>query len=132
MTHKQIQLVQDSFARVVPIADEAAQQFYARLFTIKPALRHLFKTDQAIQGAKLMSMLSYAVARLEYPETLVGPVQELGKRHQDYGVEPEDYSAVGEALIWTLAQSLGAQWTSEVEQAWIDTYTWLSATMIAA
>ncbi|RYF62188.1 MAG: hemin receptor, partial [Comamonadaceae bacterium] len=39
MTPHQIELVQSSFAKVVPIADQAAALFYARLFELAPDVR---------------------------------------------------------------------------------------------
>ena len=38
MTNEQIKLVQDSFRQVAPIAETAAQLFYARLFELDPDL----------------------------------------------------------------------------------------------
>ena len=43
MTNEQIKLVQDSFRQVAPIAETAAQLFYARLFELDPDLESLFK-----------------------------------------------------------------------------------------
>lgn len=42
MTPRQIELVQASWRRVLPIAEDAAQLFYARLFELDPTLRELF------------------------------------------------------------------------------------------
>ena len=39
MTNEQIKLVQDSFRQVAPIAETAAQLFYARLFETRPRSR---------------------------------------------------------------------------------------------
>ena len=45
MDTKQIELVQASFEKVRPIADQAAELFYNRLFEIAPHYRHMFKND---------------------------------------------------------------------------------------
>jgi hypothetical protein len=39
MTPDQVKLVQQSFAKVVPISDQAAVIFYDRLFEIAPSVR---------------------------------------------------------------------------------------------
>ena len=44
-TTQQIQLVKQSFAKIAPIAEQAADLFYGRLFEIAPQLRPLFKGD---------------------------------------------------------------------------------------
>jgi hypothetical protein len=54
MTPEQRLLVQESCAQVVPIADIAAELFYARLFELDPSLRGLFHGNVREQGRKLM------------------------------------------------------------------------------
>jgi hemoglobin-like flavoprotein len=54
----------------------------------------------------------------------------MGRRHADYGVQDEQYNAVGEALLWTLRKGLGDQFTAEVEDAWATAYTVLASTMM--
>jgi hemoglobin-like flavoprotein len=125
----QIQLVQDSFKSVAPIADEAAALFYSRLFELDPQLRHLFKGDAKEQGRKLMTMIGAAVRGLNNLAALVPAVESLGRRHVGYGVRPSHYETVGAALLWTLRQGLGAGFTPQVEAAWTQTYTLLANTM---
>ena len=86
MTGEQITLVQESFQKVLPIADAAASLFYARLFDLDPALESLFKGDIAEQGRKLMQMIGVAVKSLDRLEQILPAVQALGARHVAYGV----------------------------------------------
>ncbi|EWH12165.1 hemoprotein [Catenovulum agarivorans DS-2] len=132
MNDRSIELVQNTFAQVAPIADKAAALFYARLFEIAPEVRPLFKADLTEQGAKLMQMIGTAVASLTNLDALVPVAQDLAKRHIDYGVKKEHYAVVGAALIWTLEQGLGDAFTEEVKQAWVDVYGLLSSVMIDA
>lgn len=132
MQDNAVELVQSTFAKVAPIADQAAAMFYARLFEIAPEVRPLFKADLTEQGAKLMQMIGTAVASLTNLDALVPVAQDLAKRHVDYGVTKEHYAVVGEALIWTLEQGLGAAFTADVKQAWVDVYGLLSSVMIEA
>ncbi len=131
MTSAEITLVQDSFRKVLPIADQAAALFYTRLFDLDPSLRHLFRGDMAEQGRKLMHMLGMAVAGLERLDQLVPAVRQLGLRHAAYQVRDEHYETVGEALLWTLARGLGAAFTQETQAAWAKTYWTLAETMKA-
>ena len=132
MTPQQIELVQSSFAKVVPIAPQAADIFYARLFELAPPVRTLFKGDMAEQGRKLMAMLATVVNGLTRLETIVPAAQQLARRHAGYGARPEHYPVVGAALIDTLEKGLGPAFTPEVREAWATTYGLLSAVMIAA
>ena len=129
MSPKQIALVQASWKQVQPIADQAAALFYSRLFTLEPSVKRLFRGDMQEQGKKLMQMIGVAVNSLARLESIVPAVRALGRRHAGYGVEARHYSVVGSALIWTLAQGLGKDFTQEVEDAWRTAYRVLADTM---
>jgi hemoglobin-like flavoprotein len=132
MNAHEVSLVKDSFRKVVPIADQAAALFYARLFELDPTLRPLFRGDMLEQGRKLMTMIATAVASLEKLDMIVPAVQQLGARHVKYGVRDEHYATVGLALLWTLEKGLGPEFTAEVREAWTGTYSLLANTMIEA
>ncbi|MEM1078631.1 MAG: globin family protein [Pseudomonadota bacterium] len=129
MTPDQINLVQTSFKSVAPIAETAADIFYARLFEIAPETRALFPEVMTDQKKKLMQMLAVAVNGLTNLDAIVPAVQELGARHQDYKVEDAHYDSVGAALLFTLEKGLGDAFTPEVEAAWAETYGTLASVM---
>jgi len=131
LTERDKLLVQTTFDMVRPIADDAAALFYGRLFEIAPELQPMFAhVEMRDQGRKLMKVLGVAVAALNKPEQLFPAVQDLGRRHAQYGVQPEDYDTVGTALLWTLEQGLGDAFTPEVRAAWVKVYTLLSCVAI--
>lgn len=132
MTPEQKSLVQESFKLVEPIASQAAELFYARLFELDPSLQALFSGDMKQQGDKLMDMLGTAVRTLDNLDILVPIVQRLGQRHVGYGVKEGHYETVGTALIDTLEKGLGEAFTDEVRAAWVTVYGILSTTMIDA
>src|SRR5437763_611405 len=132
MTPEQIALVKDSFAKVAPIAPQAAALFYGRLFEIAPEVRPLFKGDIEEQGRKLMQVIATAVGALDRLDTIIPAVQDLGRRHVKYGVSNGYYDKVAEALLWTLGQGLGGGFTPAVKEAWTVTYGILADTMKAA
>src|SRR5258708_27443026 len=86
MTPEQKNLVQQSFALVAPIADQAGVLFYDRLFELDPTLRSLFRGDTLEQSKKLMHTLAVAVASLDDIESIVPALHALGRRHVAYGV----------------------------------------------
>ena len=129
MNQKQIELVQSSFAEVLPIAETAAALFYDRLFELDPSLRPMFRGDMKEQGKKLMDMIAVVVVNLRNLDRLVPGIQALGARHAGYGVQDEHYDTVGAALIWTLGQGLGEAFTDDVRDAWVAAYTILATTM---
>lgn len=129
LTPKKIALVQDSFKKVVPIADKAAEIFYGKLFEKDPSLKPLFKGDMEAQGKKLMTMIGTAVGGLNNLEAIVPAVQNLGKNHVGYGVTDQMYDTVGESLIETLEAGLGDDFTPDTKSAWVEVYTVLATTM---
>jgi hemoglobin-like flavoprotein len=111
LTSTQKTLVQESFARIAPVADAAAALFYGRLFQIDPSLQRMFRGDMGEQRQKLMRMLTAAVKGLDHLDRLVPVVEDLGRRHTAYGVVDAHYDTVGAALLWTLEQGLGDAFT---------------------
>ncbi len=94
MTPEQISLVQSSFAKVAPIAEQAASLFYDRLFAIAPQVKQLFKGDMAEQGRKLMVTLAVVVNGLADLKAS-SSTSALARRHTTYGVKPSHYATVG-------------------------------------
>jgi nitric oxide dioxygenase len=132
MTPQQVALVRQSFAKVIPIREQAAALFYDRLFGIDETTRPLFRGDMKSQGAKLMAAIGAVVKALDRLETMLDDLRALARRHDRYGVRQEHYSTVGGALLWTLEQGLGSAFTPEVREAWATAYGLLSSAMIAA
>jgi len=129
MSPEQKQLVQQSYAAVEPIAETAAALFYDRLFELDPSLRMLFKRNMANQRKQLMHVIGLAVRGLDNLPALVPVVEQLGRRHSGYGVRPEHYATVAEALLWTLERGLGDAFTPQVRAAWVEVYGVLASTM---
>ena len=130
MTPEQKDLVQSSWEKVIPISETAAELFYARLFELDPELQPLFaNSDMKEQGKKLMQMITVAVKGLDNLDQIIGAVQDLGRRHVDYGVKAEHYDTVGGALLDTLEKGLGEDFTVETKEAWTETYTTLATVM---
>ena len=132
MTTKNIELVKNSWAAVATMDMEVVGGlFYNRLFEIAPDVKPMFsKISIPEQSKKLLTMLSYVIAKLDRLEDILDEVAKLAKRHTTYGVKSEHYEAVGNALLWTLEQGLGKLWNDELEEAWIEVYTVLSSAMI--
>lgn len=129
MTPDQVAMVQESFKKVVPIAETAADLFYDRLFEIAPDVRPMFPLDLKEQKRKLIAMLATAVTNLHQAEKIFPAVEALGKRHVGYGVTTAHYEPVGAALLWTLEQGLGPDFTPPLKAAWTETYVTLARVM---
>ncbi|QKJ65862.1 hemin receptor [Deefgea piscis] len=129
LSAKQIHLVQESFAKVEPIAEQAAAIFYQQLFAIDPSLQKMFQHDMKAQGKMLMSTLKLAVGSLNDLPKLMPVLKILALRHVDYGVKNEHYTLVGNALLRTLKIGLGDSFNDETREAWTTTYRLMAKVM---
>jgi hemoglobin-like flavoprotein len=130
MTPAQLRLLQRSFAKIEPMADQFGAIFYARLFTIAPEIRPLFRPDLKAQQSKFMKVIKEVVqlhlrAIVSLPVTADATSRAVlpgafwsGKLHAAYGVRAEDYVIMKSALVWALEKTLGADATDEVKEAW--------------
>jgi len=131
MTPEQVNLVQQSFAKVAPISEQAAVIFYDRLFEVAPAVRLMFPADMTEQRKKLMATLAVVVNGLGDLPSILPAASALAIRHVGYGAKAEHYPVVGAALLWTLEKGLGEAWTPDVAAAWSAAYGTLSGFMIS-
>ena len=132
MTNYQIQLVQSSFKLIEQDLESAAMMFYDRMFQLEPSLRHMFGNTREEQAQKLSHVLRVVVNALTRIEQILPAVEELGRKHANYGVRQEHYAIGGAALLWTLQSGLGEAFTSEIREAWAHAYLFLTSTMLRA
>ena len=132
LSPRQLSELRRSWELVAPMAEEAAQLFYARLFELDPSLRRLFHTDPVVQRRKLIDALGFIVEHADRPDELQPKLAALGERHVSYGVRPEHYATVGEALMWMLDQGLGALRTPEARDAWVAAYDLVTTLRVGA
>ena len=130
MSPDQIARVRASWTLLAPIAETAASRFYERLFELDPSLAPLFAAaDPATQRRKLVQTLAMVVAGIEDFDRLLPAVEALGRRHDAYGVRPEHYATVGEALLWTLHRALGDAFDDATRTAVADAFAALAGAM---
>ena len=130
-TALRIELLENSFAKVKPQANEFVSSFYENLFTDYPAAKPLFAhANMADQSKKLLASLVFVVENLKKPGALTEALKGLGARHVQYGALPEHYPLVGNTLLKTFEQYLGPDWTSETAGAWVDAYGLITEVML--
>lgn len=132
LSTEQKQIVQQSFAQILPNAEQLAALFYDRLFQLDPDLRPLFQSDLEQQQKKFIQTLEIAVHGLYNLRVMVPVLQRLAIRHIDYGVRSEHYDTVGEALIWTLEQGLADRFTGKERTSWVALYDFIASVMTEA
>jgi hypothetical protein len=84
----------------------------------------IFATSASAQQAK-PSAAPPTTVRSTKPK----PTSDDAEAAAGYGVQPEHYEPVGEALIWTIEHCLGSECTDEVRSAWLVLYSRAAAVM---
>ena len=124
--------IRRNWATAVSARDIVGDIFYQNLFRIAPETRDLFPESLSDQGRKLVQTLSWILDHLEEPDELVPAAEALARRHLAYGVSADHYDAVGKALLATLGEGLGDDFSEDDAAAWSRVYTDLSTLMIDA
>ena len=76
-------------------------------------------------------MLGALISRMEQTELMDSELRQMGQRHADYGVLPSHYETVGTALLAMLEETLRADFTKPVREAWTTFYRALAEAMQA-
>lgn len=141
MKNEDISLVQESWGKFSLVGPTAkiyyyqnlfASLFYLNLFKADPSLKSLFKNSFEQQGRKFIKMIGTVVDMLNDFDTLQPILHDLAKSHVGYGVKESHYKIVGDALLTTLEQGLGEDFTPDVRAAWSSIYNIIANSMIAA
>ncbi len=130
-TTAQIALIRDSFHRLQPDVHAASELFYDRLFEIAPELRGMFRSDMAGQGMRFMSTLGVIVQHLDDPPALRPYLEWLAQGHAAFGVKPEHFHPMGQALIQTMRETMGERFPEGADAAWEAAYDLLARKMVA-
>ena len=95
------------------------------------SVRDLFlHTSMQDQCRALLGALAVVIAGVTENRDIRKVLVELGARHRGYGVLPEHYPLVRQALIDTLRAAFGQEWTPELETTWGDAFDIISSIMI--
>jgi len=133
MTKEQIALVKNSWKLFRKVdACLIGDVFYSKLFFDNPKLRQLFPASMEEQYRKMIDMLSVIISKVDRPNEITEDIKAMALRHESYGVKPQHYRLLGNALLWTMERGLGNDWNDKVKDAWFACYTKIAETMIAA
>jgi hemoglobin-like flavoprotein len=133
MKAEDIARIRASFARLAGDPEGVAAVFYGNLFAADPAVAALFRhTDLKAQGRKLMAALAMVVAGLDRLGAILPQVEAMAVRHVTYGVDRKHYDLVGAALLKSLGDALGDDFTPDLSASWAAAYGTLAGAMTDA
>jgi nitric oxide dioxygenase len=128
---EQVRLVRASLPMVRERLEPASMAFYENLFAIAPDLRSLFRSDLHGQGMRFMSTLATIADLLDDPDALDADIGWLARAHAQVGVRAAHFRPMGMALMVTLGETLGREFTPALQEAWHAAYDHFAAQMIA-
>ena len=132
MTPEQVDLIRTSFDAMYPMRRDIAELCYSRFFELAPDARSLFPSDMERQRIKLMDMIAALVASLDQRPLFQSLAANSGRHHARFGVQPWQYVAMGEALMWSLEHKFGASFTPELRESWRALYATVQIEMLRA
>ncbi len=122
--------VRASYATLAPHSDELVRRFYDNLFAAHPSMRRMFPADMGRQREHLAAALAMLVRNLDSLEALEPTLMDLGARHVAFGVIPEHYPPVRDALLSAVEASARPPLTPETREAWRQVINRVCAVML--
>jgi hemoglobin-like flavoprotein len=122
--------------------------YWSSLFEKCPQAKVLFgfpididpNATEVLTSKRFIMHAAYLIQMIDTALNMLGPdiellteiMTELGIKHVRYGVKPEMFPIMGDALIHTLESTLKKDFTDNIREAWVETYKALSQDMIRA
>jgi len=136
-------LVRDSWGCLKSLRPETVGvALFRNIFELAPNALDLypFKNERDLynseklksHGVRVVTVVGAAVDKIEELDMLALTLTELGMKHVGYGAKPAHYDIVGKALLKTLRDALGTNFTNEVESAWMKLYGFITKIMVEA
>ena len=131
MSPETIATVRASWEAVTPHREALPRALHAQLSANDPALAALLGGMDQHQTS-LIHLLDTLVDALDDAESLVAISGSLGRRNAAYHIDQRQLDHVREALVDTIAQVLGAGFTTERRRAWTEASTLVVSLMLRA
>lgn len=122
--------LEKSFYALAHRGQELMDRFYALLFARHPQLRKMFPPNMLDQKDMYLAMLVRIVKGFRRPEALRQPLLELGRRHGDYGAQPQHYVLVRDTLIEVMSAMAGSAWNDALTRDWTFAMDFVSMVML--
>jgi hemoglobin-like flavoprotein len=132
MTPEQADLIRKSFDAMWPMRRDIGELCYSRFFELSPDARDLFPSDLERQRVKLMDMIAALVGSLDQPALFRSLITHSARQHARFGVQPSQYAALGDALMWSLECKFGGSFTPELRESWRALYAMVQVEMLRA
>lgn len=148
LNYETIALVIESWEdlRRIPNYEEiAGAVLFLRFFEKCPKAKVLFgypadmafNSNEIVTSKRFLMHASYMIQMIDTAISMLGPdsellseiMEDLGHKHKEYGVTNDMFPLMGEALLFTLKQTLGSKFGDKEYKAVRETYNELAGDM---
>lgn len=133
LTEQTIAIVKATVPVLEQHGEALTRHFYQRMFSKNPEVGPFFnpanQTKGTQQKALAAAICAYA-ANIDNLEVLGGAVELIAQKHASLQIQAEHYPIVGENLLASIREVLGAGATEEVIAAWAEAYGFLANILI--
>ena len=125
-------LLRETLEITLALDDTFPARFYELLFASHPSVKALFRRNSVGAQHKMFAQKLVAIVdHIEDPGWLKRELGTLAEVHRSFGVTEEMYPWVGEALVTTLREACGEEWSDAAESSWRAAYAALQAAILA-
>jgi hypothetical protein len=123
--HQQLQQLQQQVCKAEPRAGIAMLVFWKNLFELNPALRPFLGEKPGGEDYLLAHFLAAGLGPLFRQSPTTAPAKSDETCAPTNG-DDEPCSVLGEALLWSLEEAFGADFTPKVRSAWETLYRFIT------
>ena len=120
-----LQFLQQQISAAEPRAGIAMLVFWKNLFELNPSLRPLLGEKPGEEDYLLVQFLAAGLAPLFRQTPNITPADQ-DESCALVDTDEEQHSVVGEALLWSLEEAFGADFTPKVRSAWETLYRFIT------
>jgi nitric oxide dioxygenase len=134
MTTAQKELIKATIPILQAGGEVLTAHFYNRMFTHNPELKEVFNMGNQANGRQKSALANAVLAyaeNIDNPGVLIGALKGIGTKHRSLNIQPEQYSIVGNHLIYSIWEVVGEAATPEILEAWTVAYWELADIMIS-
>lgn len=133
LSQKTIDIVKSTAPILQQHGETLTKHFYKRMFSHNPEVAAYFNPANQAEGTQqraLAGAICAYAANIDNLEVLGGAVELIAHKHASLMIKPEHYPIVGENLLASIREVLGAGASEDVINAWGEAYGFLADILI--
>lgn len=133
LSQKTVEIVKSTAPILQEHGETLTRHFYKRMFAHNPEVAPFFNPAHQTAGKQqraLAGAITAYAANIDNLEVLSSAVELIAQKHASLMIKPEHYPIVGENLLASIREVLGAGATDEIINAWGEAYGFLANILI--